>query len=117
MTNSPKDLFRWCKDGVLLLNTALTVQAGTPKSHSLMWKPFTEFVITKLSREKPDLAWLLMGKDAQNYEKLLISGNVIKVPHPAAEIYSGGKAGFLGSSCFIKINELLCKNNKEKIRW
>jgi uracil-DNA glycosylase len=66
------NLESWAKQGVLLLNTALTVQKGMPASHIDMWMPFTRDVITKLSLEKPHLVWVLWGKKAQEYGKLLI---------------------------------------------
>ena len=110
------NLESWAKQGVLLLNTALTVQKGMPASHIDMWMPFTRDLITKLSLEKPNLIWVLWGKKAQEYSKHIMypSGHtILRAPHPAAEVYSGGKAGFFTCGHFKKINDKL----EEPIKW
>ena len=110
------DLESWAKQGVLLLNTALTVERGKAGSHLDLWMPFTRDIITRLSVEKPDLVWVLWGKKAQDYEKHIMypSGHtILKAPHPAAESYSGGKAGFFTCEHFKKINDKL----EQPIQW
>jgi len=114
------NLESWAKQGVLLLNTALTVQKGMPGSHIDMWMPFTRDLITKLSLEKPHLVWVLWGKKAQEYDKHIMykaAHTILRASHPAAEVYSGGKAGFFTCEHFKKINMSLFKNKIEPIEW
>lgn len=115
-TNNPVKFLNWCSQGVLLLNTALTVVERSPKSHSFMWKNFTEYTITKLSKHKK-VVWLLMGNDSKSYRNIIYDSHIVSVPHPASEIYSGYTSGFIGSNCFNKVNEILTKDNKEIIKW
>ena len=112
-----QDLSRWSKQGVLLLNAALTVEKGKAGSHLELWKPFTIKIIQTLNT-KNDIIWLFLGKESQNFTKFVtnLSHTVILGVHPAAEAYSQN-AGFFGSNCFKKINfELLARNRKE-IVW
>ena len=114
------NLESWAKQGVLLLNTALTVEKGKAGSHVDMWMPFTRDIITRLSLEKAHLVWVLWGKKAQEYEKHIMykaAHTILKAPHPAAESYSGGKAGFFTCEHFKKINMALFKNKIEPIEW
>jgi uracil-DNA glycosylase len=111
-----KKLIDWCNQGVLLLNTALTVEEGKPGSHSKLWSRFTNSFIATLSREKRDLVWLLMGKHAQVYKENIISGEVIETVHPMVDVY-GGKNVFVGSNVFIQINDILTRQNKTPIDW
>lgn len=82
--NRNPDLSRWASQGVLLLNTALTVKPGLPGSHALAWEDFTRELIKKLSGEFPNLVWMLWGKHAEYYRKYISSGTVIIDCHPAA---------------------------------
>ena len=111
-----KSLFNWCEQGVLLLNASLTVEQGLSGSHSKIWKPFTEHLITSLSKKRPDIIWLLMGRDAQKFKTNIVSGNILEVVHPMSDQYSGKKV-FVGSDVFININKILIKNNKTPIEW
>lgn len=118
--NFDHTLIKYCRQGVLFLNCALTVEDSKPESHLYIWRPWTEAFITSLSMEKPDLIWVLLGKKAQAWSKNIINGSIIKAPHPAAEIYAakyGKKAGFFGSKIFTKINEELINLNKPPIKW
>lgn len=99
----------WIAKGVFLLNTALTVESGKPGSHIEYWAIFTRNLIHKISTENP-CSWLLMGKYAQKYSAFIQNkdkNHIFEVPHPAAEVYSGGKAGFIGCNVFKQINEVL----------
>lgn len=111
------DLQRWAKAGVLLLNAYLTVEDKKPTSHAAIWTPFTIKVIEALNK-KDDVVYLLMGKSAQSFEKYISTRHrIVSCPHPAAEVYSGGKAGFFGSNCFKQVNECLESVNLQKINW
>lgn len=112
-------LEEWAKQGVLMLNTSLTVQEGQTNSHLHMWKPFTMQVIDAINNMNDNVIFILLGKTAQSYEKYLNpdSTRVIKAPHPAAEAYAGGKAGFYGSKIFSTCNAMLYMLEKEEINW
>ena len=109
----------WAKQGVLMLNTSLTVVEGQTNSHLKMWQPFTLNVIDAINDMNDDVIFILLGNTAQSYEKYLDpeSTMVIKAPHPAAEAYAGGKAGFYGSKIFSKCNAMLYMLGNEEIKW
>lgn len=116
-TEDPSDFINWAKQGVLMLNTALTVRHKEPKSHQKLWYFWMKAILTKLSRERSDLVWLLMGKDAQNYANDVMSfGLTVKVPHPMVDVYSS-RNNFVGSDVFNRVNKELIKLNKEPIIW
>lgn len=117
-------LTRWSEQGVLLLNKTLTVNKGKANSHSnLGWEKFTRAVIDKLiackvAAKKP-IVFILWGKESQKLAPAQESDyiKVIKAPHPAAEAYAGGKAGFFGSKPFTQCNEFLEKFRAQEIVW
>ena len=76
------DLKRWAEQGVLLLNTALTVKPLSPGSHTKEWEVFTDRLIAKLGIM--DLTWLLWGNHAKAFAPLIKTGVVLKDIHPAA---------------------------------
>lgn len=110
-------LVDWSKQGVLLLNTALTVRAGMANSHrGKGWEIFTDQVIRLLSlREKP-MVFLLWGKNAAEKEALIDTSKhlVLKAPHPSP---LSAHRGFLGCGHFSKANEFLIKNSIAPINW
>ena len=110
-------LVDWSKQGVLLLNTALTVRAGMANSHrGKGWEVFTDQVIRLLSlREKP-MVFLLWGKNAAEKEALIDTSKhlVLKAPHPSP---LSAHRGFLGCGHFSKANEFLIKNSIAPINW
>jgi uracil-DNA glycosylase len=111
------DLSNWAKQGVLLLNAALTVRANEPASHSQCgWMTFTDVVIKKISDEKRGIIFLLWGKFAQEKQMLIdeTKHHVLKAAHPSP--FSADK-GFFGCKHFSKTNELLAKQNKPVIDW
>lgn len=110
-------LVDWSKQGVLLLNTALTVRAGMANSHrGKGWEIFTDQVIRLLSlREKP-MVFLLWGKNAAEKEALIDTSKhlVLKAPHPSP---LSAHRGFLGCGHFSKANEFLTKKSIAPINW
>lgn len=110
-------LVDWSKQGVLLLNTALTVRSGMANSHrGKGWEVFTDQVIRLLSlREKP-MVFLLWGKNAAEKEALIDTSKhlVLKAPHPSP---LSAHRGFLGCGHFSKANEFLIKNSIAPINW
>lgn len=110
-------LVKWAKQGVLLLNTALTVRANMANSHrGKGWEIFTDQVIRLLSlREKP-MVFLLWGKNASEKESLIDTGRhlVLKAPHPSP---LSAHRGFFGCRHFSKANDFLTKNSIAPIDW
>jgi uracil-DNA glycosylase len=115
--NRNGDLSPWARQGVLLLNATLTVEARTPGSHQNKgWEEFTDGVIRKISQEKENVIFLLWGRYAQQKEILIDSNKhrILKAAHPSP--FSAYK-GFLGCKHFSKVNEILVGLKKTKIDW
>lgn len=110
-------LKRYADQGIMFLNTALTVREGEPKSHADLWEEWTSTFVSKYSNYNRACLWVLMGKHAQSYQPHIVGGHVLKTVHPAAEVYSGGKSGFFGSKPFYKINLQLAKTGQKIIKW
>lgn len=114
------DLTRWATQGVLLLNTALTVEKGKPGSHLEIWKPFTLHVFKELLNKQTGIIYMLWGNEAKAYKKYINEAlnDVLEASHPAAECYKAN-AGFFGCKHFSKANEILKKNNgvEFEIQW
>jgi len=100
------DLSRWAEQGVLLLNTALTVEKGNPGAHAKLWAPFTKCVLEAISKECPAIVYLLWGAHAKGYlEHISRETNfILASPHPSP--FSADK-GFFGNKHFSKTNEIL----------
>lgn len=115
------NLSHWGKQGVLLLNTALTVRPSEPESHLLLWKAFTENVFSFLSK-KDDVIWVLLGKKAAEYKELITNKNHIVVERTHPSPYSATKSSstqkaFMESNLFREINQHLIKHDKNPISW
>ncbi len=110
-------LMEWTKQGVLLLNAVLTVQAGIPNSHkSLGWERFTDKVIETLDQRETPVVFILWGRFAQQKQQLITSSKhlIIKSPHPSP--FSARK-GFFGSRPFSQTNAFLRKIGSKEIDW
>ncbi len=108
------NLEHWAKQGVLMLNAVLTVEAGNPTSHQKRgWEEFTQAIIKHVSQHKNNLVFMLWGLFAQKTENYIVGDNnlILKSPHPSP--YSASR-GFLGNKHFSKCNEYL-KNKQESI--
>ena len=111
------DLSNWAKQGVLLLNTILTVEASKPSSHSNKgWEIFTDKILHSLSSLKDNLVFILWGKKAQEKISLIDESKhkILKSTHPSP--YSANN-GFFGSQPFSKTNFFLESKNIDKINW
>ena len=106
---------RLAKQGVLLLNKALTVAKNKPKSHLKQWDPFINMVIMALDKKPGGVVFLLLGKEAQKIKPLIKHCPVVEAAHPAVHAYGG--EGFLGSNVFRRTNEQLTALNKSEIIW
>ncbi len=113
-------LSTWARQGVLMLNSVLTVRSGQPRSHhGKGWEAFTDTVVDLLVARKDPVIFLLWGKDAGEKCRKILSQNhhshfVLTSPHPSP--YSA-HSGFFGSRPFSKINDLLKKQGKKEISW
>lgn len=111
------DLTHWAKQGVFLLNSALTVRDGEPNSHAKIgWQIFTDAVISTLSNKREGLIFLLWGLYAQQKQSLIdeTKHHVLKAAHPSP---LSAEKGFMGCKHFSKTNEWLIKENKQPIDW
>ena len=109
------DLTSWSKQGVFLLNTALTVRDGKPGSHLKIWKNFTNRVIEYLSKQG-NKVFILWGRPAQSKLNLIDTdiNKVICTSHPSG---LSAHKGFLGSNCFSECNDWLIKQKINPINW
>lgn len=117
ISRSKKELDDWAKQGVLLLNATLSVQAHSPNSHKdLGWEKFTNFIIKEISDKKENVVFVLWGAFAQKKEEFIDSSKhfVIKSAHPSP--FSVHR-GFFGSRPFSRINDFLKSKNLEIISW
>ena len=107
----------WGERGVLLLNSILTVESGSPGCHKdFGWEEFTDQIIKALSDKKSNLVFILWGSYAQS-KKILIDSSkhlIIATPHPSP---LSAHRGFFGSKPFSKANDYLRKTKNEEIDW
>lgn len=115
---STGNLDRWAKQGVLLLNATLTVEAHKAGSHQNKgWEEFTDAAIKKLSEKRDNLVFILWGSYAQKKGMVIADGNrhlILKSPHPSP---LSASRGFFGCKHFSKANEYLEECGKKPIDW
>ncbi|MHA7967750.1 uracil-DNA glycosylase [Paenibacillus sp. CAU 1782] len=110
-------LSEWAKQGVLLLNTVLTVRSGVANSHrDKGWEAFTDKVIGALNRKTEPVVFILWGSHAQKKAELITNAGhyLIKSPHPSP--YSADR-GFFGSRPFSRANRFLEDNGLPQVDW
>lgn len=117
---SPKktgNLTGWAKEGVLLLNSTLTVEKDKANSHQgLGWQYFTDYVIKVLNLSENPIVFILWGNFARSKKVLITNPKhlILESPHPSPfSAYNG----FFGSKPFSKTNDFLIKNNIKPIDW
>ena len=110
------NLIRWAKQGVLLLNTSLTVRRGQANSHrGKGWEIFTNEIIKLLSKREKPVVFLLWGSNAQAFAPQIADHHLIlKAPHPSP---LSAYRGFLGCKHFSKTNNFLISQNQTPIDW
>ena len=115
--NLSGNLERWAKQGVLLLNTSLTVEENLAGSHQgFGWEKFSDAVIKKISHDKEHMVFLLWGNSAIK-KRVLIDENkhlVLTAPHPSP---LSAYRGFFGSKPFGQTNKYLKQTNQREINW
>lgn len=111
------NLSKWAYQGVLLLNSSLTVRKGCANSHSLCgWEEFTDDVIRKLNDRDDAIIFVLWGNNAKKKKRLITNKNhyILEAAHPSPlSAYNG----FFGCNHFKMINEILISNKKTPIDW
>lgn len=115
----PEDgyLEKWASQGVLLLNTSLTVREGEPNSHSKIgWEIFTDRIIELLNERERPLVFILWGNNAKSKEKYIRNKkhHIIKSFHPSP---LSASRGFFGTRPFSRTNEFLESLGRDKIDW
>lgn len=112
------DLTAWANQGVLLLNTALSVQEGQAGSHrGWGWEPFTDGIIKELAKRRTGLVFLLWGKPAQEKMQLIPKDKnhlILTAPHPSP---LSAHRGFMGCGHFNKANQFLESQGLAPIQW
>lgn len=110
------DLKRWSNQGILMLNTALTVEIGKIGSHYDIWKPFTAYLFDYLNNNNSGLIYVYMGKKAEEWSEVINDNNYkFNVKHPASAAYNGSK--WDSNDIFNKISKLVKENNGNNIIW
>ena len=110
-------LVKWADQGVLLINTVLTVRAHNANSHKGMgWEIFTDNIIKYLSDREDPVIFLLWGANARSKKKIIDKNKhiILEAPHPSP---LSAYRGFFGCGHFKKANEILEEMGKEKIDW
>lgn len=111
------NLTKWAKQGVLLLNTSLSVIEGKPNSHKdIGWSILTDKIIQILSKEKKHIVYILWGQNAIKKESFIDEENnlIIKSAHPSP---LSANRGFFGSKPFSETNKYLIEHNIKPIDW
>jgi len=108
------DLTRWCKQGVLPLNTAFTTQIDKTGTHCEIWKSFTTQLLDHINHNL-DPIFILMGKKTEEWIPLIDNCKVFKVSHPTSALYK--EEVWDCKDVFIKVNEELKKRGKSQIIW
>lgn len=110
-------LVKWAEQGVLLMNTVLTVRAHQANSHrGIGWEQFTDAAIKVLNEQDRPMVFILWGKPAQNKKVMLNNPKhlILEAPHPSP---LAAYRGFFGSKPFSKANNYLVQNGLEPIDW
>ncbi|HZJ56658.1 MAG TPA: uracil-DNA glycosylase [Clostridia bacterium] len=110
-------LEKWARQGVMLLNTVLTVRAGQANSHKNMgWEHFTDRVISILNQREDPVVFILWGRNAQSKQSIITDPQhyIIKSPHPSP---LSAHRGFFGSRPFSRANDFLASTGREPIDW
>ena len=110
-------LVKWAKQGVLMLNTVLTVRAHMANSHrGKGWEEFTDAAIAALNKQDRPIVFILWGRPAQTKERMLHNPNhlILKAPHPSP---LSAHNGFFGSKPFSQTNRFLEEHGLTPIDW
>jgi|APSaa5957512535_1039671.scaffolds.fasta_scaffold74994_3 uracil-DNA glycosylase len=111
------NLEKWAKQGVLLLNSTLTVREASPMSHAKIWKDFSEILLQYLSDKTSNLVFLLWGEHSRSKKKFIDceKHHILECVHPSP--LSANRGGWFGNKHFSKCNNLLKEMGKTEINW
>lgn len=104
----------WAKQGILMINSALTVEMNKVGSHTMLWRPFISSLLKNLSETNPGLIYVLFGSQAGTFRPYIKSGTVIKVDHPA---YNARTETKMNPKLFTDINRELKDKYGTTIEW
>ena len=106
----------WARQGILMINSSLTVQENKPGSHSLIWRPFISKMLQKCSETETGLVYVLFGKEAQSFKPYINSkyNDVLEVKHPAYYARTNNK---LPAQLFKDINQIMLNRYNAPIKW
>lgn len=110
-------LISWAKQGILLLNTSLTVEEKKPNSHkNIGWQIFTDAIIKILNEKERSCVFILWGNNAISKERFITNPKhlIIKSSHPSP---LSARRGFFGSKVFSRTNQFLKENKEKEINW
>lgn len=109
-------LEEWSKQGVLMLNSALTVETNKIGSHMTLWRPFISLLLKEISNSNSGIIFVLFGQQAQSFAPYInsVTNNIIKVRHPSYYVRTGEK---MPKEWFMEVNKLLEEKYGEKINW
>lgn len=115
--SSSGNLTCWANEGVLLLNSVLTVKKDRPASHkNLGWQDFTDEIIRRIEKKDEVVVYILWGNFAKGKKELITNPKhfVIESAHPSP---FSARNGFFGSKPFSRTNDILIKNGSKEINW
>lgn len=103
----------WCKQGVLLLNSALTVKENETGSHILLWRPFIISLLQNIVKIKPNTIFVLFGNQAKSLHKYIGNSPVIEVVHPAFCVRNKSSL----PNFFKEVDDIMIKQGSKLIYW
>lgn len=104
----------WARQGILMINSALTVEMNKVGSHTMLWRPFISSLLKNISETNPGLIYVLFGSQAGTFQPYIKTGTVIKVPHPA---YNARTETKMNPELFTDINRELKSKYSTTIKW
>lgn len=104
----------WAKQGVLMINSALTCQENLVGSHVELWRPFMSKLVSNISKKRPDIVFFLLGSQAQYFWLDIKDNPVVREKHPA---YFARIAQPIPKESFDKVNEFLIEEGKQPIKF
>ena len=109
-------LISWCKQGILLLNSALTVEINKPNSHTMLWRPFIADVLKRLSIYKTGIVYILFGENAKTFKPYINKRNnyILEEKHPA---YYARIEGLMPYTVFEESSRIIKENSNISIKW
>lgn len=116
ITTFDQTLESWAAQGVLLLNTALTVESEKPGSHAMLWRKFISHILKSLSFHETAIIYVLLGVEAQTFEPYIDKqyNYIIKHPHPASNARNNTK---MDPNLFKDINKIISRVYNQKIKF